>query len=77
MPTRISIGLYQPDLLLNNEESMVPANLYIDAEKIQILDDDEKIVVEIMYEELRGILAIMAAEQEKQYLLIRAQSKNN
>lgn len=77
MPTYINIGLYQPDLLLNDDESMVPASIYIDGEKIQILDDDEKVVVEIMYEELRGILAIMAAEQEKQHLFIRAQSKSN
>jgi hypothetical protein len=77
MPTHINIGLYQPNLHVNDEEDMIPPLVYVDGEKIQILDDDEKVVVELMYEELRGIMAIMAAEQEKQHFYIRAQAKNN
>jgi hypothetical protein len=35
------------------------------------------LVIQLSYEELRGILAIMAAEQEKTHLRIQAIGRNN
>jgi hypothetical protein len=51
--------------------------VYIDEEKIQVINEDDELVVQFTYEELRGLMAIMAAEQEKQHLFIKASAKNN
>ena len=77
MATIIKAGLYQPDPTTDEDGTMIAPNVYIDDEKIQLIDDDERVVAQFSYEELRGIMAIMAAEQEKQHLFIRAQMKNN
>jgi hypothetical protein len=42
-----------------------------------VLDSEEELVVELTYEELRGIMAIMAAEQEKTHFRIQALGRNN
>lgn len=77
MPTIIKAGLYQPDPEMDMDGTMIPPNIYIDDEKIQLYDDDDRVIVQFSYEELRGILGIIAAEQEKQHLYIKAQIKNN
>lgn len=76
MATYIKVGLYQPDPI-DDDGTMIPPTIYIDDEKIQLLDEDERVVGQFFYEELRGIMAIMAAEQEKQHLFIKAQIKSN
>jgi len=42
-----------------------------------VLDSEEDLVVEFTYEQLRGIMAIMAAEQEKTHFRIQALGRNN
>lgn len=77
MATSIKVGLYQPDPYLNKDEDLVAPEVYIDELLIQINTPDGDMVAQFTYEELRGIMAIMAAEQEKQHLFIKAQMKNN
>ena len=73
MATSIKAGIYQ---IPYADEQTTP-EIYIDYAAIQVLDDDENLIVQITYEELRGIMAIMAAEQEKTHLRIIAAAKNN
>jgi len=73
MATSIKAGIYQ---IPNTEEQVTP-EIYIDHGMIQILTDDDELIVQLTYEELRGIMAIIAAEQEKTHLRIIAASKNN
>jgi hypothetical protein len=73
MATSIKAGIYQ---IPYSDEQITP-EIYIDYATIQVLDDDENLVVQITYEELRGVMAIMAAEQEKTHLRIIAAAKNN
>jgi hypothetical protein len=73
MATYIKAGIYQP---ANTEEQLTP-EIYIDHGMMQILDEDENLLVQLTYEELRGIMAIIAAEQEKTHLRIIAASRNN
>jgi hypothetical protein len=51
--------------------------VYVDDKVIQVLDDKDELIVQFTYEELRGIMAIMAAEQEKSHLWIQARTKLN
>jgi hypothetical protein len=51
--------------------------VYVDDKVVQFLDEEEKFVCQFSYEELRGIMAIMAAEQEKTHIRIQAQAKKN
>ena len=76
MATYIKAGLFNLPGLDEDEEYIQPM-VYIDEEKIQVLNEDEDLVVQFTYEELRGLMAIMAAEQEKQHLFIKASAKNN
>jgi hypothetical protein len=73
MATYIKAGIYQ---IPNTEEQVVP-EIYIDYGMMQIIDEDENLLVQLTYEELRGIMAIIAAEQEKTHLRIIAASRNN
>lgn len=75
MPTYIQTGIYQPPF--TKEEDSEQAVVYIDDKVIQILDDKDELVAQFTYEELRGIMAIMAAEQEKSHLWIQAIARNN
>jgi hypothetical protein len=75
MPTYIQTGIYQPPF--TKEEDSEQAVVYIDDKVIQILDDKDELVVQFTYEELRGIMAVMAAEQEKSHLWIQAIARNN
>jgi len=77
MATSIKAGLYQPDPYIGKDEDLVAPEIYIDELLIQINTPDGDMVAQFTYEELRGIMAIMAAEQEKQHLFIKALSKNN
>jgi hypothetical protein len=70
------LGLYRPKFSEDDADNIQPI-IYIDDEKIQILDENEEFIAQFYYEELRGIMAIMAAEQEKQHLFIKASAKNN
>jgi hypothetical protein len=76
MPTYIKAGLYKRPFVKDDDELEVP-EVYIDAEVFQVIDDEEELIVQITYEELRGIMAIMAAEQEKRYLYIKARADKN
>ena len=75
MPTYIKAGLYKPPFTMD-EEYDIP-EVYIDSEVFQVIDAEDNMVVQITYEELRGIMAIMAAEQEKRHLYIRAKIDKN
>jgi len=75
MPTYIKTGIYQPPF--TSEEDSEQAVVYIDDKVIQMLNDKDELVVQFTYEELRGIMAIMAAEQEKSHLWIQATARNN
>lgn len=44
---------------------------------VQILDEKDELILEFTYEELRGIMGIIAAEQEKEHFFIRAKIKEN
>lgn len=73
MATSIKAGVY---LVPDSDEQIVP-EIYIDYALIQFLDDDGNFILQITYEELRGVMAIIAAEQEKSHLRIIAASKHN
>ena len=73
MATTIRAGIYVDPL---SEEESTP-EIYIDHSMIQIYSQEDILVAQISYEELRGILAIMAAEQEKTHLRIQAIGRNN
>jgi len=75
MPTYIKAGLYKPPFT-RDEEYDIP-EVYIDSEVFQVIDAEDNMVVQITYEELRGIMAIMAAEQEKRHLYIKAKIDKN
>jgi hypothetical protein len=75
MPTYLKTGIYQPPF--TKEEEAEQAVVYIDENVIQILNAEDDLVVQFTYEELRGIMAVMAAEQEKSHLYIQARTKLN
>ncbi len=77
MATYLKAGLFAPPGFDEDEEDYIQPMIYIDEEKIQVLNEDDNLVVQFTYEELRGFMAIMAAEQEKQHLFIKASAKNN
>ncbi len=77
MATYLKAGLFAPPGFDEDEEDYVQPMIYIDEEKIQVLNEEDNLVVQFTYEELRGLMAIMAAEQEKQHLFIKASAKNN
>ncbi len=73
MATSIKAGIYQ---VPNTDDQVIP-EIYIEHSMIQVLTDDDELIVQLTYEELRGIMAIIAAEQEKTHLRIIAASRNN
>lgn len=76
MPTYLKTGIYQPPFTKLEEEAE-QALVYIDENVIQILNNDDDLIIQFTYEELRGIMAVMAAEQEKSHLYIQARTKLN
>lgn len=76
MPTYIKAGLHRPPFTKDDNEYEIP-EIYIDADMFQVLNTEEEMVIQITYEELRGIMAIMAAEQEKKHLYIKARVDKN
>ena len=76
MPTYLKTGIYQPPFTKNEEEAE-QALVYIDESVIQVLNADDDLIIQFTYEELRGIMAVMAAEQEKSHLYIQARTKLN
>lgn len=79
--TYIKMGLYKPCIFINpdddNDDELLSATIYIDEEKIQILNENGEFIAQFFYEELRGIMAVMAAHQEKQSIRISAIAKKN
>jgi hypothetical protein len=73
MATTIKAGIYVDPL---SEDESTP-EIYINHSMIQIYSQEDILVVQLSYEELRGVLAIMAAEQEKTHLRIQAIGRNN
>ena len=73
MATTIKAGIYVDPL---SEEQSTP-EIYIDHTMIQIYSQEDILVVQLSYEELRGIMAIIAAEQEKTHLRIQAIGRDN
>jgi len=76
MPTYLKTGIYQPPFTKEEEEAE-QALVYIDENVIQVLNTDDDLIIQFTYEELRGIMAVMAAEQEKSHLYIQARTKLN
>lgn len=76
MPTYLKTGIYQPPFTKNEEEAE-QALVYIDESVIQVLNAEDELIIQFTYEELRGIMAVMAAEQEKSHLYIQARTKLN
>jgi predicted RecA/RadA family phage recombinase len=76
MPTYLKTGIYQPPFTKTEEEAE-QALVYIDENVIQVLNAEDDLVIQFTYEELRGIMAVMAAEQEKSHLYIQARTKLN
>ena len=76
MPTYLKTGIYQPPFTKLEEEAE-QATIYIDENVIQVLNNDDDLIIQFTYEELRGIIAVMAAEQEKSHLYIQARTKLN
>jgi hypothetical protein len=76
MATNIKAGIYQPPFT-TGDENTTNLIIYIDEKVVQFLDEEEKFVCQFSYEELRGVMAILAAEQEKTHLRIQAQIKKN
>lgn len=77
MSTTIYTGLMiNRDNILNKEDNYTPA-VVITESLIQVYNEQDELIVEFTYEELRGILGVMAAEQEKDHFLIRAKIKEN
>jgi hypothetical protein len=76
MPTYLKTGIYQPPFTKEEEEAE-QALVYIDDKVIQMLNAEDELVIQFTYEELRGIMAVMAAEQEKSHLYIQARTKLN
>lgn len=77
MATYLKAGIFAPPGFDEEEDDYIQPMVYIDEEKIQVINEEDKLVVQFTYEELRGFMAIMAAEQEKQHLFIKASAKNN
>jgi hypothetical protein len=75
MATSLKVGLHVNTEL--EEEEMLNFDVYIDEAIVQLSSIDGEFIGQFTYEELRGIMAIMAAEQEKQHLFIKAQIKSN
>lgn len=76
MPTYLKTGIYQPPFTKLEEEAE-QALVYIDENVIQVLNNNDDLIIQFTYEELRGIMAVMAAEQEKSHLYIQARTKLN
>ena len=62
--------------VLNTEDNYTPQVLVSDR-AVQILNEQDELILEFTYEELRGIMGIIAAEQEKEHFFIRAKIKEN
>lgn len=62
--------------VLNTEDNYTPQVLVNDR-TVQILNEQDELILEFTYEELRGIMGIIAAEQEKEHFFIRAKIKEN
>ena len=77
MPTVIKAGLYDANMVRNDQNELDIPEIYIDHAVMQVVDDAGHLIVQLTYEELRGIMAIIAAEQEKKHIYIAAASKNN
>jgi hypothetical protein len=77
MATVIKAGIYDNNLIRNDQNELDIPDIYIDHAVIQVVDDNGQLVVQLTYEELRGVMAIMAAEQEKKHIYIAAAAKNN
>lgn len=73
MATTIKAGIYVDPL---SEVESTP-EIYIDHTMIQIYSQEDILVIQMSYEELRGVMAIIAAEQEKTHLRIQAFGRNN
>jgi hypothetical protein len=72
----IKAGIYTERSITGDEHDAM-ATITITPDGIQILNDDDEFVAQLTYEELRGIMAIMAAIQEKERIIIRAQAREN
>ena len=68
--------LVNKDKVLNTEDNYTP-QVQITDHMVQVLDEQDEVILELTYEELRGIMGVIAAEQEKEHFFIRAKIKEN
>jgi len=77
MPTVIKLGLFDSNMIRSDQNELDIPEIYIDHAVMQVVDENAQLVVQFTYKELRGIMAIIAAEQEKKHIYIAAASKDN
>lgn len=75
MPTYLKVGIFQDPPSDENPGEL--ATVYVDNVVMQVVNDEDRLVVQFTYEELKGIMAIMAAEQETANLFIQSRAKLN
>ena len=76
--TEIKVGLViKGEEDENGEYNLVNSVAQIDSDKVKFFNEDDLLALQCSYEELRGILAIMAAHQEKKGLYIQATARKN
>jgi hypothetical protein len=77
MPTILYTGiLVNKDKVLNTEDNYTP-QVQVTDRTVQVFNEQEDLIMEFTYEELRGIMGVIAAEQEKEHFFIRAKIKEN
>jgi len=62
MPTVIKLGLFDSNMIRSDQNELDIPEIYIDHAVMQVVDENAQLVVQFTYEELRGIMAIIAAE---------------
>jgi hypothetical protein len=72
----IKAGIYTERSITGDEHDAM-ATINITQDGIQILNDDDEFIAQLTYEELRGIMAIIFAIQEKEQIVIRAKAREN
>jgi hypothetical protein len=75
--TELKVGVY-----LNADGEYETPWVCVDADKISVLwqkaeGQEEEVMAQFTYEELRGLMAIMAGHQEKRNIYIQASAKQN
>lgn len=77
MPTSIRAGLLDPEPQRSSKNILVLPKIYVDEAVLQVIDDADQLVIQFTYEELKGVIAILEAEQQKKNIYLTIASKKN